>query len=69
MITLCEGQIGHEFQNQRYCLTGLQASGQALFWQDQFLRIDKNDKLAVFGDAVAKIYLCERWYATGRCLH
>jgi len=62
-ITLCEGHIGHNFGDRRRCLEGLQASGHALWWQGQLLRIDKNDKLAVFGDAVVKSYLYKLWYA------
>ena len=60
-ICICEGVLGHDFRNQRLCLEALQTSGHAVSWQARLLRIDKDDRLAVLSDAIAKTYLCEMW--------
>lgn len=65
-VRLCESIITHEYTNKLLCLEALQASGHYILWDNQLLKIDKNDKLAVLGDTVAKSVLCQAWYRTGR---
>lgn len=65
-IAIAEAQLGYHFRDKVNCLKALQASGHALVWQGQFLKVDKNDRLAVFGDTVVKTILAEMWFATGQ---
>jgi ribonuclease III len=65
-VALCETIIAHEFNDKMHCLQALQASGHLLKWQGRFVAIARNDRLAVFGDAIIKAHLCRRWLESGR---
>lgn len=65
-VRLCESIISYTFDNKLLCLEALQASGHLILWDSHLLRIEKNDKLAVLGDTVAKSILCQSWYKSGR---
>lgn len=65
-VARCESIIRYEFSNKTLCLEALQTSGHMLVWQNAFVQIKTNDKLAVLGDVKAKAHLCEKWYETGR---
>jgi ribonuclease-3 len=65
-VAACESIINYEFQNKLLCLEALQASGHMLRWQHNLIRVGKNDRLAVLGDAAVKAYLCRRWFDSGR---
>lgn len=66
-VTSCETIINYVFRNKLLCLEALQASGHSmLLWQNRFTRVEKNDRLAVLGDTMAKSSLCRLWFATGR---
>ncbi|OQV03062.1 Ribonuclease III domain-containing protein isoform 3 [Cladophialophora immunda] len=65
-VAACESIINYEFQDPILCLQALQASGHAIWWHHGFVRVYKNDRLAVFGDAVAKAAVCRRWFDSGR---
>lgn len=66
-VTSCETIINYVFENKLLCLEALQTSGHSmLLWQNRFTRVDKNDRLAVLGDTVAKSSLCRQWFATRR---
>ena len=65
-VAACESIIGYVFDNKLLCLEALQTSGHLLRWQQDLVRVEKNDRLAVFGDSVAKALLCKQWLDTGR---
>lgn len=65
-ITLAERVIQHSFPNKLLALEALQTSGNPLVWENKWTRIRKNDNLAVLGDVVLKLVLCDAWYETGR---
>ena len=65
-IAACESIIQYTFDDKRLCLEALQASGHMLWWQENLIRVEKNDRLAVLGDVAAKAFLCQKWFPTGR---
>ncbi|KAK5061532.1 hypothetical protein LTR84_008076 [Exophiala bonariae] len=65
-VANCEEIINHRFTNQLLCLEALQASGHVLTWKGKFIRVHKNDRMAVLGDTVAKSNICRLWFSTGR---
>jgi ribonuclease-3 len=65
-VATCESIIGYVFENKLSCLEALQTSGHVLRWQQDLIRIERNDRLAVYGDVVAKAFLCKQWLDTGR---
>ncbi|KAK5214803.1 hypothetical protein LTR72_012078 [Exophiala xenobiotica] len=65
-VAACESIINYVFHGPIRCLQALQASGHMVWWHDGFVRLVKNDRLAVLGDAAAKAALCRRWFDSGR---
>ena len=65
-VAACESIIHYEFANKLLCLEALQASGHMLRWEGTLNRIEKNDRLAVLGDAIAQAHFFKRWFHTGR---
>jgi ribonuclease III len=65
-VATCESIIQYVFKDKRLCLQALQASGHPLRWGTGLIRVDRNDRLAVFGDTVAKTFLCKQWLETRR---
>ncbi|KAK5102632.1 hypothetical protein LTS08_003432 [Lithohypha guttulata] len=65
-VAKCEAMLNITFSNKLLCLEALQMSGNMLPWNEQFLKVNKNDRLAVLGDTVLKSYLCKKWYHSGR---
>lgn len=65
-VASCEGIINYVFTNKLLCLEALQASGHVLRWNGAYIRVAKNDRMAILGDTVAKSSLCRKWFSTGR---
>jgi len=59
-VAKCEAMLNITFSNKLLCLEALQMSGNMLPWNEQFLKVNKNDRLAVLGDTVLKSYLCKK---------
>lgn len=62
-IALCEAHINYIFINRRLCAAALYTFSGVC--QDLGVYINKNDTLAVLGDAVLQQSLCEQWYSRG----
>lgn len=65
-IALAERAIGTSIQDRMLVLEALQTSGNHIRWNQRLISVRKNDNLAVLGDVVMKVILCEAWYETGR---
>jgi ribonuclease III len=65
-VAACESIIAYEFQNKVLCLGALQAPSHLLRWARDLIHVERNDRLAVFGDAVAEAFRCKQWLDTGR---
>ena len=65
-VAACESIIGYVFENKLLYLEALQTSGHLLRWHHDLIRVERNDRLAVFGDSMAKAFLCKQWLDTGR---
>lgn len=65
-VASCESSLNYNFQAKLLGLKGLQAGGDPLVWQDQEIKIEKNDLLAVFGDSIVSAHLCKQWLAAHR---
>ena len=65
-VVMCKEIIGHDFQDMLLCLEALQTTGYHLWFLDERVFINKNDRLAVLGDAVSRVSLCQRWLNANR---
>jgi len=65
-VAACESIIQYEFNDKLRCLDALNTFGHELIWQNNFTRVEKNDRLAVLGDNVTRAHCCRRWFPTGR---
>lgn len=65
-IALAERAIGQTIRDKMLVLEALQTSGNHIRWNNRLISVRKNDNLAVLGDVVMKMILCEAWYETGR---
>lgn len=64
-ISTCQTILRHEFKDTLHCIRALQASGHWLIWEGHEMSPEpKNDRVAVLGDVIAKLILCEKWHAT-----
>lgn len=64
----CERIIGYAFENKALCAEALNAAADMMaVYRDGFSarKLPKNDRLAVYGGAVAATALCRDWYASG----
>ena len=63
-IRTCESVIGYNFNDKLNCAKALSAyrGGHAI--QGAFRVLARNDRMAVYGDAVAGNYLCRKWFET-----
>ncbi|RYP68737.1 hypothetical protein DL771_006467 [Monosporascus sp. 5C6A] len=67
-VLRCEDSIKYSFRSKVSCAEALNTAGDAMstYVSDgSFLRVPKNDRLAVYGDAVANFYLCGLWLELG----
>jgi hypothetical protein len=62
-IARCEAIIGYVFVKKTLCIEALNAAGGLFHTLGGASRVmPKNDRLAVYGDAVTASYLCGLWY-------
>lgn len=66
-VSRCEAIIGYVFESKILCGEALNAAADAMAWYTLDGRghhMPKNDRLAVYGDSAADLYLCSLWYKT-----
>lgn len=59
-VPLCESLILYTFNNKVLLGEALQTTGYSIIWHDA--HIEKNDRLAVYGDIALNMALCRLWY-------
>ncbi|KAF2092796.1 hypothetical protein NA57DRAFT_49569 [Rhizodiscina lignyota] len=64
-IAACEIAIAYQFSDKLLCATALHTFQGGIVVRDAFQAIHRNDRLAVYGDAVAASYLCRKWLDIG----
>ncbi|OKL55939.1 hypothetical protein UA08_08641 [Talaromyces atroroseus] len=62
--TACQGIIDYTFSNPTNILTALNMAGGNVFYHNSWVTLDKNTRLAVYGDSAAHAYLCGQWVRT-----
>ncbi|KAB5536118.1 ribonuclease III domain-containing protein [Coniochaeta sp. 2T2.1] len=63
-VLQCERIIGYSFRSKVLCAEALNNArdSEARYFLDGFSRqLPKNDRLAVYGDSAANLYLCSLW--------
>jgi ribonuclease-3 len=64
-ITTCETIVSYDFGNKLLCAMALSTFQTMGAVQGAFRMLPRNDRIAVYGDAVASSYLCRKWFDTG----
>jgi len=66
-IVECELIIAYAFKDKLKCALALEASGSGgAAVSRSFHRLSRNDRLAVYGDAVMASFICRKWLDTRR---
>ncbi|EUC50161.1 hypothetical protein COCMIDRAFT_32495 [Bipolaris oryzae ATCC 44560] len=62
-----EGCIQYTFRNKMLCVEALKvtSSNYPLFFKGMIHKVKRNNRLALLGDRVLSMVLCEIWYSTG----
>ncbi|QKX57866.1 uncharacterized protein TRUGW13939_04986, partial [Talaromyces rugulosus] len=60
-ISSCEAIIGYSFINIALLIQALNMSTASVRFEDSWIHVPKNDRLAVYGNSVAESYLCRMW--------
>jgi ribonuclease-3 len=64
-IRACETIVRYQFNDKLACAKALSAYPSAHFVQGAVHMLQRNDRMAVYGDVVAESYLCRRWLDSG----
>jgi dsRNA-specific ribonuclease len=61
-----EVQLGYTFKNRMTCIQALKVTGtwSPLYFDGTVYSADKNNRLALLGDRVLSLAICEIWYHT-----
>jgi hypothetical protein len=66
--TVCQRAIDYIFSHPTNILTALNmagsGNGSAIPFQQRYIIVAKNTRLAVYGDSVAHSHLCNQWIRT-----
>ncbi|KAH9865718.1 hypothetical protein J1614_009305 [Plenodomus biglobosus] len=62
-----EVRTGYNFKNKLLCIEALKRTGKAspLFYRGASVVLDRNNRLALLGDRVLSLALCEIWFHSG----
>jgi hypothetical protein len=60
-----EERIGYIFKDKMTCIEALKITSIPLYYKGVVLKADKNNRLALLGDRVLCLALCELWFWTG----
>lgn len=62
-----EVRTGYNFKNKLLCIEALKRTGKAspLFYKGASVVLDRNNRLALLGDRVLSLALCEIWFHSG----
>jgi hypothetical protein len=59
-----EERLGYKFRNRMTCIEALKNTNSPLYWNGAIHHADKNNRLALLGDRVLDLVVCEIWFAT-----
>jgi len=61
-----ENHLGYRFQNKMTCIEALKLSGIEIpfYYSGSIHNVGKNNRLALLGDRVLSLALCEIWFQT-----
>ncbi|OAL50532.1 hypothetical protein IQ07DRAFT_599636 [Pyrenochaeta sp. DS3sAY3a] len=67
-VGLVEGKIGYTFNNKIMCIEALKVPSMTwpLYFEGIEIKVGSNKRLALIGDRVLALSLCESWFQTGR---
>jgi hypothetical protein len=63
-IADCETRISYKFGNKLLCASALSTFPTQRVVEGVLHPLKRNDRIAVYGDAVANSYFCRKWIAT-----
>lgn len=61
-----ESRIGYKFKNKLTAVEALMRTPQPIYYKGLLERKDRNNRLALLGDRLLSLVLCEVWYGSGR---